>query len=195
MIRNTARTKRLIIRPLKIRDYKAWFDAYTKSPTKKSKYDRGGYPESTCTLKKFKSNLNRYQKMSNTDTTYVWGVFEKKTHELIGILDISIICRGSLQVANLGYRVFNRFWKMGYGKEFVRAGILLGFKNLKLNRLEAVIDPDNKASIRLAKSVGMVNEGLRKKYYYQNKMWADQKIFSAQREDWHLPKLHVSIDN
>src|SRR5436309_175661 len=130
MKRSPVKTKRLIIRPLQKSDFKSWFQAFTKSLPKKSKYDRDPYTDNQCSRKQFQIRLDRYAKMANKDTTYVWGVFESKSKLLIGILDISIISRGLLQVANLGYRVFNNYWKLGFGKEFVNEGIKLGFKTL-----------------------------------------------------------------
>ncbi len=191
MKRGHTLTKRLHIRPYRASDYIAWFESNSNSLPKQSKYDHGPYSAKECSKEIFKTLLEKYKKMDGAEGTYVWGVFEKRSGRLIGVLDISIICRGPLQVANLGYRVFNRYWRKGYGTEFVRAGIKLGLKDLKLNRLEAVIDLDNKASIRLARSSGMVCEGIRKKYFYQNGNWDDQIIFSGQRAQWRLPPLQI----
>lgn len=189
MKQSSIKTKRLELRPLNIKDHDVWFQAYACSPKKKSKYDRDPYPARTCTKIAYKKILKKYKKMAADDKTYIWGVFDRKSKALIGLLDISIINRRPLQLANLGYRVFNPYWKMGYAKEFVHAGITLGFKNLKINRMEAVIDSDNKASVRLVKSLGLMSEGVRRKYYYQDNEWADQVVFTAQREIWGLSKL------
>lgn len=94
MKRNTCVTKRLSIRPLRAADYKVWFD-------------RDPYPAKECSEKKFKFNLKKYRRMAKADTTYVWGIFEKKSGSLVGILDISIIKRNSLQVANLAFTQHN----------------------------------------------------------------------------------------
>lgn len=167
MRRRSIKTRRLEIRPYKRSDYKAWYDTCVHALPKQSTYDSGPIPASKCTKKEFSAKIRRYSEKADADIVYVWGVFERKTGLLIGVLDIAIISRDVLQIANLGYRVFNRYWRKGYAKEFVSAGIRLALKDLKLNRLEAVIDLDNRASIRLAKSVGMEREGIRKSYYYQ----------------------------
>ena len=97
------------------------------------------------------------------------------------MIDIAIYERGSLQFANLGYRLFNRYWGQGFGQEAVRAAIKIGHTDLKLQRLEASIDLHNKRSIKLVKSLGLEREGIKRGYWYQNGGWDDQLIFVARK--------------
>lgn len=122
----------------------------------------------------------------------MFGVFlKKKSHKLIGVVDIHILQRGVLQMANLGYRIFNQYWGKGYGNEVVKKLIVSSLIDLKLNRLEAVIDMDNKRSINLVNSIGLRREGIRKNYWFQNKQWDDQIVFVADRVQFNLPKLKL----
>jgi RimJ/RimL family protein N-acetyltransferase len=43
-----------------------------------------------------------------------------------------------------------------------QSGFKIGFKDLKLNRLEAAINLDNLKSIQLAKAIGMHKEGIKR---------------------------------
>jgi RimJ/RimL family protein N-acetyltransferase len=87
--------------------------------------------------------------MAKQDFTYVWPIFERRSGACVGSIDIHIIARDVLQVANLGYRIDNRYWRRGYAREAVSRIIRAAFQDLKLNRLEAVIDLDNRPSIAL----------------------------------------------
>jgi RimJ/RimL family protein N-acetyltransferase len=49
--------------------------------------------------------------------------------------------------------------------------------------LEAAINLDNKASIRLAKSIGMKREGIKKRYWFEYEKWTDHLIYVANPED------------
>jgi len=83
---------------------------------------------------------------------------------IIGTFIISGIVRGHFQSAYLGYEAFSPY----QGKGFMREGLVLvlkeAFETLNLHRLEANIQPENEASIRLVSSAGFVKEGFSKNY-------------------------------
>ena len=135
----------------------------------------------------------RQSRLADLDHTYVWAAFDRKASGHVGNVSIRIICRDVYQLGDIGYRVFNRHWGKGYGKEMLRAGILAGLMDLNLNRLEAYIDPDNKRYIALVKSLGLYRDGLRKHCYFQGGKWDDQVIYSVTRAQLKLPKLDPKI--
>lgn len=77
----------------------------------------------------------------------------------------------------------------GFGSEAVSAAIRRVLIDLRLNRLEAVIDPDNRASIRFVESLRMKREKLRRNYYFQNNRWEDQVAYTISRKDLRWPPL------
>lgn len=189
MLRKVYKTRRLELRSYSMKDYELWRNACLLPSSKiTNKWDVTAPKPSP---KKFASIVKRHIVQASQDQTYVWGVFEKKSHKLIGVVDIHILQRNVLQMANLGYRIFNQYWGQGYGIEVVKKLIVSSLRDLKLNRLEAVIDIDNKRSIKLVKSIGLRYEGIRKNYWYQNKKWDDQIVFIADRSQFNLPKLKL----
>lgn len=100
MKRRQYKTKRLIIRPHEPRDYIAWKFAYTKCLTQKSKWDRGPMSEKDCTRKIFNEIVARHNRLSRLDHTYVLAIYEKKSGNFVGNIDIFIICRDALQIAD-----------------------------------------------------------------------------------------------
>ena len=94
-----------------------------------------------------------------------------------------MISRLSYQFANLGYEVNNQYWGQGFASEAIEAAIPTAFKTLLLHRVEAGILPKNRASIRVAKKVGLRREGLRKKYFFDGQEWIDIVYFVAYPED------------
>lgn len=99
----------------------------------------------------------------------------------ISLMDIS---RQAFQNANLGYWIFNNHWGKGYGKEAVRLAIDIAFRDLKLHRLEAGIEPKNRRSMALAKAVGMKREGCSWKRLFLRGQWQDMVLFVARSEDF-----------
>lgn len=183
MKRNTFKTKRLILRSLKTADYKFWFDAYVNSEPEKNRWDIGPMPAKDCTRRIFKQVMSKQEKRAIKDDYYRYYVFEKKSKAIVGFIDFDIFVRGTHQFANFGYQIFNRHWGKGYGQEAAAMGLKIGFQNLKLNRLEAAINLDNKKSIRLVRAIGMKKEGLKKRYWFEDGKWVDHIIYVANPED------------
>ena len=183
MKRIELRTRRLILRPLKIKDYPVWFEVVTNSLPAHNRWDKGPQPKNKCTKSRFRKIINGHKKDSRTDDCYWYGVFEKKTGLLVGAIDFDIFKRSTHQFANFGYVIYNRHWGKGYGREAAKAGLIIGFKQLKLNRLEAAINLDNKKSIRLVQLIGMRKEGIKKRYWFEFGGWVDHLIYVANPED------------
>ncbi|MEK6774274.1 MAG: GNAT family protein [Bdellovibrionota bacterium] len=177
------RTQRLILRPLKKSDYLAWYDAYTKGLPKQSKWDRGPLAPKKCTQRWFDKVKKEHEDLAKKDDYYRYYIFEKKTGALIGQIDFDIFVRSTHQFANFGYQIYNRHWGLGYGQEASAAGLKIGFKQLKLNRLEAAINLDNRKSIHLVKAIGMKREGIKKRYWFEHGEWVDHLIYVANPED------------
>jgi len=57
--------------------------------------------------------------------------------------------------------------------EALQEAIAFLFEEWKLHRIEANINPDNQASLRVVEKLGFYNEGLAKKYLKINGKWED----------------------
>jgi RimJ/RimL family protein N-acetyltransferase len=136
-----------------------------------------------CSRAEFKKIVQRHERVARADQCYIYGIFEKRSGALVGAVDIFVIIRGLYQMGNLGYRIHNRYWNRGYGKEAASAALRIGFNDLKLNRLEAAINLDNKKSIALARSIGMRREGIKRRYLFENDQWTDHILYVANPED------------
>jgi len=183
MRRPEVKTQRLTLRPLKVSDYPVWFDCWVHRLPAQSKWDEGPKPSRQCSKAYFKELMLRHAKLAKADEYYWFGVFEKKSGHLVGAIDINVFVRGSHQFANFGYVIYNRYWGCGYGQEAAAAGLKIGFKDLKLNRLEAAINLDNRKSVRLARAIGMQREGIKRRYWFEHGEWTDHLIYVANPED------------
>lgn len=115
--------------------------------------------------------------MAKEDKVYVFGVFRKIDNAHIGFIDFSTIMREEFQWARFGYTIHNHFWRKGYGKEAVKAALDLAFEKLNYHWIEAHINLDNTASIKLTESVGMVYECMRKGFIFEDDKWADHLVY------------------
>ncbi|MDB6123520.1 MAG: family N-acetyltransferase [Pedosphaera sp.] len=118
-----------------------------------------------------------------------WGflVIHKDTNDLVGVVNINHVICGNLLGAYLGYYAFAPF----AGKGLMREGIMLvldyAFRKMKLHRLEANIQPENKSSIALAKKCGFVKEGFSKRYLKIGGRWRDHERWAILAETFKRP--------
>jgi ribosomal-protein-alanine N-acetyltransferase len=171
------RTKRLELRELRASDWQAWAHAHETALPKQNEWDITPVPASRRQQSRFKSKLaaqtNRFRKSG----TFLWAMFLRETGEFIGWMDISTIARDRYQMANLGWFTMNRYRGHGYAKEAVTKLISAAFSDLDFHRLEASIDPRNKPSIELAKSLGLHYEGVKKFYLKDDDRWRDHVVY------------------
>lgn len=145
-------------------------------------WDLGPKGETELTKVHFKKLLSSRLKLRKRDNHYSLGVFDKNG-ALVGGVSIMEVARGISQTAFLGYMIFNNYWGMGYGKEAVKAMIDIGFDDIKLHRIEAGIEPGNIRSIKLAKTLGMRREGLKKRAIFLRNQWVNLLMFTLTCED------------
>lgn len=170
-------TERLFIRPLEREDYTTWLSEFENRFPSQHKYDEGKRDMSICTKEWFEELVDEHQKMASNDNVYVFGIFRKEDGAHLGAIDFSTIMREDFHWARFGYTIHNQFWRQGYGKESVKAAISLAFENLNYHRIEAHINLDNDSSVKLAESVGLKFECIRKGFIYEFEEWTDNLIY------------------
>ena len=82
---------------------------------------------------------------------------------IAGAINLSQIFRRSFQNAYLGYYLFERFTNQGLMTEAVELILSRAFKTLKLHRVEANVQPENQASIKI-----LIKNGFTKKDFLAN---------------------------
>ncbi|WP_332645218.1 GNAT family N-acetyltransferase [Lysinibacillus sp. 54212] len=170
-------TNRLILRPYNKEDYLHWLTQFNNRMPSQHKYDDGKIDMSICTIDWFEKLVHNHQRMASEDKVYVFGIFRKEDHVHLGTVDFSTIMRDEFQWARCGYTIHNHFWSQGYGKESVKGAIRLAFEKLHYHRIEAHINLDNTPSIKLAESVGMRFECVRKGFIFEFDEWTDNLIY------------------
>ena len=180
LVRNT---KRLIIRPMEISDYEVWKEYFSTMDESRNIWDNHNRPSERLTKTTFLKILKSQKRMREGDKFYDLIVFKKASRQIIGSVAAMDVLRSVSQTAYLGYTIHNKFWGQGYGKEATKAMIDIAFRDLKLHRVEAGIEPKNRRSILLARSLGLRKEGLKKKVVYLRGQWNDLLIYSTTCEE------------
>jgi ribosomal-protein-alanine N-acetyltransferase len=103
---------------------------------------------------------------------------------IAGFFNLSQIARGSLQSAYLGYAVGKRFAGQGYMRDGLELVLRNAFLSLRLHRVEANIQPDNEASIALARGAGFRREGFSPRYLKIGGRWRDHERWAILADEW-----------
>jgi [ribosomal protein S5]-alanine N-acetyltransferase len=125
----------------------------------------------------------RYLKRLSAPDHCGFVVLEKKTGHFVGVININNIIPGNFQNGFLGYYAFAGFERQGLMREAMKLVVMHAFKDLKLHRLEANIQPGNGRSIALAQNCGFVKEGYSCHYLKVAGKWRDHERWAILAED------------
>lgn len=123
------------------------------------------------------------RRMGEREEVWPWAVTLAGVDELIGIVTLFAVNRGS-QRAETGYQLHPSRWGRGYAREALGAVLDYGFDALDLRRIEADIDPRNEASCRLAERIGFQREGYLRERWRVNGEIADTALYGLLRRDF-----------
>jgi [ribosomal protein S5]-alanine N-acetyltransferase len=98
---------------------------------------------------------------------------DRAFERIVGDLAFSNIVHGAFQSCHLGYKIDGAESGRGLMTEALARAIGLAFEELKLHRIEANIMPRNARSRRVVEKLGLVNEGLSRKYLKIAGVWED----------------------
>ena len=94
---------------------------------------------------------------------------------IAGVINLNEIIRGALQGCFVGFYGAAALAGRGYMTEGLSLVIKYAFRDLKLHRLEANIQPANKPSIALVKRCGFKREGFSPRYLKIGGRWRDHE--------------------
>jgi RimJ/RimL family protein N-acetyltransferase len=148
---NTIRfeTERLILRQMTEEDTDAMLLVF--SDPKVMKYFGGVIFDRPRMEKWVAENLEHHQEHGFS----LWSVVLKETGEVIGDCGLETdTIEGELKVG-LGFDFQSKYWNQGYATEAAKAALAHGFATYGLDKIYGWIDPENKASQRVAEKAGM----------------------------------------
>lgn len=86
-----------------------------------------------------------------------WACCLREDGALIGFAGLKYL--EELREVDLGYRLIPEHWGRGLATEVCRPVLRYGFDTLGLDRIIALVHPDNAASIRVLEKLGMQRDG------------------------------------
>lgn len=129
-----------------------------------------------------------FLKRNELETDCCFLICRREDGAIVGGMALSQIFRKAFQNAYLGYYLAEKFTGKGYMSEAVRLILRFAFKELKLHRVEANVQPENLASIAVLQRCGFTREGFSPKYLKIGGRWRDHERFAIIAEDWRKRK-------
>ncbi|WP_437967619.1 GNAT family protein [Sorangium sp. So ce260] len=115
-------------------------------------------------------------------TSIRWGITLEESGELVGTGGFWRWNKPH-RWAEIGYELLPAFWNRGIMTEALRAVLRFGFASMDLHRVEAQIDPENRASARVLERLGFAREGLLRQNWYHDGRYTDTAVYGLLRDD------------
>ncbi len=106
-----------------------------------------------------------------------WGITLSGSDEMVGLICLWQIQKENYR-AEVGYMLHDGYHRRGIMNEALVAVIAYAFQRLQLHSLEAIVNPDNDASVSLLEKNGFVREGLFRENYFFNGRFLDSGVYS-----------------
>lgn len=85
---------------------------------------------------------------------------------------------------DIGYELAREYWNKGIMAEAIKAVVTYGYTNYEINRVQALVEPENMASRRLLEKVGFKEEGLLYEYEFSNGKYDDLIMYSLLKKNF-----------
>jgi ribosomal-protein-alanine N-acetyltransferase len=175
MMNRLLKGKKVWLRPPKSED----FEEFTTLNAASRKFHRG-LANPPLDRKGFDGLLLRNEQESNE----CFVICRADDGAIAGMINLSQIFRGNFQNAYLGYYLGEKFTRQGFMSEAIELILRFAFKDLKLHRIEANVQPHNLSSLAVLQKNGFTKEGFSRKYLKIDKRWRDHERWAIVAEDW-----------
>jgi len=166
----------LTLRPLRLRDRKAWLELRLHNRTWLTPW------EATTPIADEAKSLPTYFEMvafhrreGRAGRSFSFAIWF--AGRLIGQITLGGVSYGAYRGAHIGYWIDESHANKGLTTRAVREVTRFGFDELRLHRIEIALRPENGASKRVAEKAGFVFEGLRPRYLHIDGGWRDHIVF------------------
>lgn len=126
----------------------------------------------------------KFLSRNESETNESFLICRNLDDKILGSITLSQIFRGNFCNAYLGYFIGEQFAGKGIMTEAINLILRFAFKDLKLHRIEANVQPENLASIAVLKRNGFSKEGFSRRYLKIDRKWRDHERWAVIKEDW-----------
>lgn len=163
-------TPNLTLRPVQASDQQIIFEGFSHPQI--IQYLEINYPTFEATVEQ----MQWYKQNLENETGYAWLVLNA-LNQPTGVVSIYNLHK-AYKKAEIGYWFFPQFWGKGIAKEGLKAMLQFMDTTLKLHRIAAEVEPENKASVKLLQALGFKQEGVLVDFEYRNNTYNNLEIWA-----------------
>jgi len=127
--------------------------------------------------------LNRDLESDAQGNSLCWAITLKGHDQMIGKCILFQFSQAN-QRAEIGYILNRQYWRRGFMQQALEAVIDFAFETLKLHRIEADVDTQNKGSLGILEKLGFRREGLFRERWLVYDDWTDSVMLGLLKQDW-----------
>lgn len=164
-------TDRLLIRPFRLDDIEPSYQMNLDAEVSKYTGDGGVVSKKEIERRITENVFGDYEKYGFGRLAVEW----KEEGRFIGFAGLKYLI--DLDEVDLGYRFMQPYWGKGIATEASQACVKLGFETLNLEKLIALVLPENSGSIRVLEKLS---------FSYEKEIWEDgllAKLFTLRKTD------------
>lgn len=173
-------TRRLVLREIALDDAEFWLRNFSDPRV----VELTAY-EPPAGLEAAKAELLQYAVRPFEQGTGIrWGISLRGARALVGTLGYHQWMKEGGNHARVGYDLLPEQRGKGIMAEAMRAILAYGFGTMNLNRVEALIDPVNLASIRLVEGLGFHRDGVLRENTFFRGRFINDAVYSLLVREW-----------
>ena len=172
----TFETTRLRLRPLAISDAEAMHACYGDVEAMR-------YWDCPSTTSVAETRKLVEHSVHPTPRHAAWAILMKEDGKLCGMLNYHHR-EAKHRRLEVGWILAPHYWRHGLMSEAMRPFLDHCFGALGTNRIEATIEPENVASLRLAERLGFVREGLMREVLFVGETFRDLHLYALLASAW-----------
>ncbi|UNK21021.1 GNAT family N-acetyltransferase [Paenibacillus sp. N3/727] len=165
-------TERLHLRKMKVSDssslFKVWSDPDVTKFMNVSCFTNENQAKEMITL---------LDDLSQDSKAIRFSIIKIESNEIIGSCGYNSLDFENAK-AEIGYDIAKSFWGRGYASEAIYSLLDYAFSSLKMNRIEAKVEPENVNSIKLLQKLNFTFEGTLRQYERVDGKLNDLNIYS-----------------
>ncbi len=166
----------LTLRPLRIRDRRAWLDLRKRNRQWLTPWEATSpLPAERKNLPTFVEMISHYNREAKAGRTYSLAISVDGL--LVGQINLGGVAYGAYRGAHIGYWIDQGHANRGLITRAVLLVTKFAFEELQLHRIEISCRPENSASKRVAEKAGYRFEGLRSRFLHIDGAWRDHLVF------------------
>ena len=116
-------------------------------------------------------------------------IIEKKDGTKVGWITHFYMLHPMMKLLEIGFVLVPSERGKGYCTEATKIIVDYLFLTKDIVRIQAHVDPRNKASQKVAEKAGFKKEGIIRRSFFTKGEWRDMLLYSILREEWKEPKI------